>query len=497
MARTSIQCLLFTLLPALITVFYAVGSAEASIHNYDRDPFREVGNAYLVSGGSEGLAATFSVPKPRRAFHSTVHDGLSYIRFENLTFWRSKETADQHPDMAYNSGLIQIIIFEAADRDNIGGSPYSAIWCFQYVRYWKDVLPLQHCIAGVIALGLFEMLFWYLDYSYFNNTGARPVGLTSWVVTIGSIRRTFSRILILSISMGYGVVRPTLGGLTIKVLLLGMTYFVASELLNITEYVGTINDVAGRARVFLVLPDAFLDAFLILWVFTSLSKTLEQLQAKRSSVKLDLYRQFSNALAVTIIASVAWIGYEVYFKATDPFNERWQSGWIITAFWDILAFALLCVICFLWAPSQSSQRYAYSDGKGEDSDDEETESLCKESPRGDISLVKMERKEGIETSDGEDEPEDGIHAQFQPQSNLSPDRDKVGMQCKLSGTGQGNSNSGSWSHTCKDDSLCHERNRGGGQHCGDIPCILNMLHLPSLSSENVWNISSEKARDME
>ncbi|XP_019169189.1 PREDICTED: transmembrane protein 87A [Ipomoea nil] len=521
MARTSIHCLLVTLLPALITVFYAVGSAEASIHNYDRDPFREVGNAYLVSGGSEGLAATFSVPKPRRAFHSTVHDGLSYIRFENLTFWRSKETADQHPDMAYNSGLIQIIIFEAADRDNIGGSPYggqrsicctpdlaklegckqgevirtpsatdinwpvvlnvhfrgkqlsarmknrevyikktgmynlffiscdpklkgmevtgktlwknpdgflpgrmaplmkfysimslayvilTAMWCFQYVRYWKDVLPLQHCIAGVIALGLFEMLFWYLDYSYFNNTGVRPVGLTSWVVTIGSIRRTISRILILSISMGYGVVRPTLGGLTIKVLLLGMTYFVASELLNITEYVGTINDVAGRARVFLVLPDAFLDAFLILWVFTSLSRTLEQLQAKRSSVKLDLYRQFSNALAVTIIASVAWIGYEVYFKATDPFNERWQSGWIITAFWDILAFALLCVICFLWAPSQSSQRYAYSDGKGEDSDDEETESFCKESPRGDISLVKMERKEGMETSDGEDEPEDG------------------------------------------------------------------------------------------
>ncbi|VFQ76321.1 unnamed protein product [Cuscuta campestris] len=468
MARTSIHCLLVTVLPALATIFYTVGSAEASVHNYDQDPFREVGNAYLAGGGSEGLGATFFVPKPRHTFRSAVRDGLSYIRFENLTFWRSKETAEQN--ITYNSGLIQIIIFEAADRDNIGGSPYGgqrsiccspdlaklegckqgevirtpsatdinwpvvlnvhfkgkqlsarmknrevyiqktgmynlffiscdpnlkgmkvtgktiwknpdgflpgrmaplmkfysvmslayvilcAIWCFQYVRYWKDVLPLQHCIASVIALGLFEMLFWYLDYAHFNNTGSRPVGLTYWVVTIEAIRRTISRILILSISMGYGVVRPTLGGLTIKVLLIGITYFLASELLNITEYVGTINDVAGRARLILVLPDAFLDAFLIMWVFTSLSKTLEQLQAKRSSVKLDLYRQFSNALAVTVIASVVWIGYEVYFKATDPFNEKWQSAWIITAFWDILAFALLCVICFLWAPSQSSQR---------------------------------------------------------------------------------------------------------------------------------------------
>jgi len=28
---------------------------------------------------------------------------------------------------------------------------------------------------------------------------------------------------------------------------------------------------------------------------------------------LDIYRKFSNALAVTVIASVAWIGYEVWF----------------------------------------------------------------------------------------------------------------------------------------------------------------------------------------
>lgn len=511
---------LITALPILALLFSLFTSVESSIHIYDRDPFREVGNAYLVSGGSEGIASSRFIPPPRRPFPTTAHDGLSYIRFENITFWRSKAAAGQHPTMAYNSGLVQIIIFEAADRDNIGGSPYggqrsiccttdlaklegckqgevirtpsatdanwpmvlnvnfrgrqlstklkkkevyikktgmynlffiscdpklkgmkvsgrtvwknpdgylpgrmsplmkfyaimtvayillTAIWCLQYVRHRQDILPLQYCITGVIALGLLEVMFWYFDYAYFNNTGARPVGLTTWVVTIGATRRTVSRLLILSISMGYGVVRPTLGGLTTKVLLLGITYFVASILLNITEYVGTINDIAGRARVLLVLPDALLDAFLILWIFTSLSKTLEQLQAKRSSVKLDIYRQFSNALAITVVASVAWIGYEVYFKATDPFNERWQGGWIITAFWDILAFGLLCVICYLWAPSQTSQRYAYSDARGED-EDEEIEALCKETPQGDIGLMKMDRKDGSDSSDVEDDIQEG------------------------------------------------------------------------------------------
>ncbi|CAL8997979.1 unnamed protein product [Prunus brigantina] len=497
---------IFLTLSLLLLLSLFANPTNASIHIYDNQTFREVGNAYLLSGGSEGIAASLSTG--------------SYIRFEKITFWRSKDAADKHSDMEHSTGLIQVIIFEAADRNNIGGSAYGGqraicctpdlakmegckqgevirrpsaidinwpivlnvqfranylyanmdykevfipktgmynlffvacdpklkglvmsgktlwknpdgylpgrmaplmkfyvfmslayvvlgiIWFTQYVRFWKDVLQLQHCITAVIALGLFEMILWYVDYVNFNNTGMRPIVVTTLVVTVGAVRKTVSRLLILIVSMGYGVVRPTLGGLTSKVLLLGTTFFLATELLNITEYVGTINDVSGRARLFLVLPDAFLDAFLILWIFTSLSRTLEQLQAKRSSVKLDMYRKFSNALAVTVIASVAWIVYEVYFKATDPFNEKWQSAWIITAFWDILAFALLCVICYLWAPSQSSQRYAYSEEVGEESDDEESQSLTRGKPEGDIGLVKQENSGSTEDLDEDDSEED-------------------------------------------------------------------------------------------
>ncbi|KAI5661499.1 hypothetical protein M9H77_20822 [Catharanthus roseus] len=102
----------------------------------------------------------------------------------------------------------------------------------------------------------------------------------------------------------------------------------------------------------------------------------------------------------------ALLGLKIYFKASDPFNEKWQGAWIITAFWDIVAFALLCVICYLWAPSQSSQRYAYAGEKGEEIEDEERESLFKESSQGDISLVNQERKDGSDSSDLEDEREE-------------------------------------------------------------------------------------------
>ncbi|KAF2293755.1 hypothetical protein GH714_004496 [Hevea brasiliensis] len=447
----SYPILLLILTYSFFFVSSTINLTNASIHIYDKESLNEVGNAYLLSGGSEGIFAS----------DSSTPNGRSYIRFRDITFWRTKDAADEHSEMEHSTGLVQVVIFEAADRNNIGGSAYggqrsicctpdlaklegckqgeviripsatdikwpivlnvqfsgnylstnirdeyvnitktgmynlffitcdpklkglimsgktvwknpdgylpgrmaplmkfyvlmslaylllSVIWFTQYMSFWKDILQLQHCITAVIALGLFEMILWYSEYANFNSTGTRPVAITTWVVTVGAIRKTLARLLMLSISMGYGVVRPTLGVLP------------------------------QRARLFLVLPDAFLDAFLILWIFTSLSRTLEQLQAKRSSVKLD-YRKFSNALAVAVIASVAWIAYEVYFKATDPFNERWLSAWIITAFWDILALALLCVICYLWAPSQSSQRYAYSEEAGEESDDEEAHSLTRE-----------------------------------------------------------------------------------------------------------------------
>ena len=151
-------------------------------------------------------------------------------------------------------------------------------WFSQYARFWKEVFPLQNCITLVITLGMFEMAFWYFDYAEFNETGIRPTGITVWAVTFGTIKRSVARLVILMVSMGYGVVRPTLGGLTSKVLLVGMTFFVASEVLELVENVGAVSDLSGKAKLFLVLPVALLDAFIIIWIFKSLSATLSKLQ---------------------------------------------------------------------------------------------------------------------------------------------------------------------------------------------------------------------------
>lgn len=151
-------------------------------------------------------------------------------------------------------------------------------WFLRFVRYWKDIIHLHYHITAVIALGMCEMALWYYEYSNFNSTGTRPRDVTLWAVTFTAVKKTLSRLLLLVVSMGYGVVKPTLGGITSKVLLLGAAYFIASESYELVLHLGNINDLSGKTVLFLLLPLTFLDAFFILWIFSSLSKTLEQLQ---------------------------------------------------------------------------------------------------------------------------------------------------------------------------------------------------------------------------
>ncbi|URE23061.1 lung seven transmembrane domain containing protein [Musa troglodytarum] len=267
------------------------------------------------------------------------------------------------------------------------------VWFLQFVRHWRHTLQLHYHITAVIALGMCEMAFWYFEYANFNSTGTRPMGVTIWAVTFTAVKKTVSRLLLLVVSMGFGVVRPTLGGITSKVAVLGVVYFVALVALELVEHLGSINDFAGKARLFLVLPVALLDATFIVWIFSSLSKTLEKLQLRRSIGKLELYRKFTNTLAVSVLLSLLWIGYELYFNASDPLSELWQRAWIVSAFWNVLSYILLGIICILWAPSHNPTGYAYSEDTNDDFDDEGV-SLTGSGARGiGDNLSKLERKE--------------------------------------------------------------------------------------------------------
>ncbi|RHN38564.1 putative Lung seven transmembrane receptor [Medicago truncatula] len=252
-------------------------------------------------------------------------------------------------------------------------------WFLRFLHFWKEKdvvhVHLHYHITAVIALGMVEMAFWYFEYANFNATGSRPMGITIWAVTFTSVKKTLSRLLLLVVSMGYGVVRPTLfEGFVSRVTVLGGFYFVACEVFELFEHLGNINDFSGKSKLLLVLP-----------------------VTRRNLAKLEIYRKFTNTLAVSVLLSIAWIGFELYFNATDPLSELWQIAWIIPTFWCLLSYTLLLVICVLWAPSRNPTRYAYLEGTNDF--DEEGISLTSSVAKmtGDVAS-KLERKERIGSS---------------------------------------------------------------------------------------------------
>ncbi|CAA7029787.1 unnamed protein product [Microthlaspi erraticum] len=118
----------------------------------------------------------------------------------------------------------------------------------------------QHLITMLIALGMFETAVHYYEYAEFNKTGTRPQEVTVWQCGI--------------------VLQPTLDGFTPRMLLLGGVYFLAREADELFGQLGSIDDFAGRRVENVAFPSALMDSLLIVWVFVSLSGTLDRLRVR-------------------------------------------------------------------------------------------------------------------------------------------------------------------------------------------------------------------------
>jgi hypothetical protein len=81
------------------------------------------------------------------------------------------------------------------------------------------LLAIQYYITGIIVLLMVEMTVIYRYYSYLNGSG-HPEGAKGFlllVAVLGSARNSLSFFMLLITAMGYGVVRPSLGPIMMKV----------------------------------------------------------------------------------------------------------------------------------------------------------------------------------------------------------------------------------------------------------------------------------------
>jgi len=130
--------------------------------------------------------------------------------------------------------------------------------------YWAQLLHVQNCITGVLAMCLIEMATWYFHYLHLNNFGHVHHGpfIVGLITTCS--RRMVSRMLVVAVSLGYGVVKPTLNRtVKHKILVLGAAYFIFAFMFEALIHYNQTEKVEPWMRVVLIPPVAIING--IFW----------------------------------------------------------------------------------------------------------------------------------------------------------------------------------------------------------------------------------------
>uniref|UniRef100_A0AAF5PPG9 Transmembrane protein 87A n=2 Tax=Wuchereria bancrofti TaxID=6293 RepID=A0AAF5PPG9_WUCBA len=247
------------------------------------------------------------------------------------------------------------------------------IWLICCLRYWMDILRIQFCIGAVIVTGMIEKGMFYSEYATMNEQGSTVHGFIEIAELVSCLKRTMARVLIIIVSLGYGVVKPRLGSTISQVIGVGFIYFVFSAMEAMARV--SKNQVEGlKQKQLAALPLVLIEVVIFWWIFTSLISTMRVLKMRRNMVKLSVYRHFTNALCFSAFISIIFMCWTIYIHNMQRCLVDWKEYWIDTAFWHIQFCCILVVIMILWRPSRNNQRYAFTplldDSEDENDDDE-------------------------------------------------------------------------------------------------------------------------------
>uniref|UniRef100_A0A914HNY0 Transmembrane protein 87A n=1 Tax=Globodera rostochiensis TaxID=31243 RepID=A0A914HNY0_GLORO len=247
-------------------------------------------------------------------------------------------------------------------------------WLIVCLRRWKDLLRIQFWIGAVILVGMVEKAVFYAEYSNMNETGKSIEGLIEVAEIASCLKRTMAHVLVIIVSVGFGVVKPRLGSTLNQVIAVGVLYFIFCTVEGLTR-VSKQSTEAIKEKQIAKMPLALLEICIAWWIFSSLVSTMRALRLRRNEVKLNLYRHFTNVLGIALFVAVLYMLWSLYVHLLQNCMKDWKEIWVDTAFWHLFFCSILIFIMFLWRPSQNNQRYAFTPllDNSEDENEDEVE----------------------------------------------------------------------------------------------------------------------------
>ncbi|KAL7748567.1 hypothetical protein RI367_005978 [Sorochytrium milnesiophthora] len=236
------------------------------------------------------------------------------------------------------------------------------VWVYRSWRYWGDILAIQKYIGGMVAFLVVETAFNYLYMQSWNIHGTPSWALLCITALCNAGRNSASFFILLIVSMGYGVVKPSLGDTMRRCKMLALAHFVFGVI-----YTGiSLKQSDPRARSLLILigavPLAVTMTIFYIWTLTSLTNTTRYLEQRRQFVKLTMYRRVWSLLIFGALNIAAYFIVNSWWLANrdniDFLARWWTWRWFIVDCWlNLLYTTFMATICALWRPTSNNVRY--------------------------------------------------------------------------------------------------------------------------------------------
>ncbi|KAJ3136985.1 hypothetical protein HK100_001160, partial [Physocladia obscura] len=255
-----------------------------------------------------------------------------------------------------------------------------AVWTFRSWMFWRDILQLQHFISGVTFFLMVEMAFNYAYFEDYNIAGQPHSFLLIMVVMLNAARNSLSFFMLLIVSLGYGVVKPTLGPNMKKCVVLGIVHFFCGVLYGAGSLI--INDISASFALLFSLPLSFAMTTFYYSILYALTSTMKGLEERRQPIKQLMYQRLWRILVFSAIMLLAFfiVNTIAFRNRMDPewLPVYWQYRWLLLDGWlNILYLIVYLSIALLWRPTDNNQRYGLeqiaSDDYFDEDDDDEVE----------------------------------------------------------------------------------------------------------------------------
>ena len=215
------------------------------------------------------------------------------------------------------------------------------VWVVRCCSNRKELMSVHVMITVVLVTFLLDVIMKLMMLTSYNANGEYPMKLTILSLCITAATHSVARCLTVMVAKGLGVSKASLAGSFWKIIVMGVVYFGFS----LWDSISTTFATASQVSLYRIIPASLLDSLIYFWILQSLLDTIQELEDKKQTGKLDVFISLRNMIIVAVIISTLYNIVFSYLILQKKVEDLWKYQWFFNdGVWSTFYLVVVCVI---------------------------------------------------------------------------------------------------------------------------------------------------------